>query len=156
MSSKYVKGKKITSFDRLIELVNQNKSVYWGNQVRNASWVQNQMLRTLTIHFDFYETEEIVCKTITKGLFPTNDPNDKYVNCLIIKPIKDAVGIKFYELPNLRKVIISNGNSKKPINIDLIISVVKQCKNANIDIEFAKSVSRLLNEDDIQKIWFRG
>ncbi len=151
MARKYVKGKKIESFDRLVELVNQNKSVFWGGKVINAAWVQNQMLRTL-LNCNFYETDEAISKTITGGIFPTGDPKDKEVNLLIIKPLKSAIGIKFNELPNLKKIVISNGNKKVAPDFDLIISVVKQCKRQKIEIEIAKSVVNTLSEQQIYEI----
>lgn len=129
LTHKYIKDSKITNINEILEIIDNNENVFFNNLLRNSAWLSNQQLSCLFLWLErgcLYSTKQAISKTINKGIYPTNDPADKYINLLIIKNIEKPVGIKFDELPYLKEVHVVKSKNYE-INEEYVDSIRKQC-----------------------------
>ena len=135
--NKYIKGKKIKSMEELLDIVEKKQNVYMSfNRVLNYAWVKQQKLSYLLDQIEegnmYYAVLNVV-GSVDGGLFPTNKAE---MNTTFLEiHLKQPVGIKFSELPNLNKVKIISYKESSQKWVD---SIVNQCIKKGIDVEYVK------------------
>lgn len=135
--NKYIKGKKIKSMEELLDIVEKKQCVYMSfDRVLNYAWVKQQKLSYLLDQIEkgnMYYAVLIVLGSVDGGLFPTNKAE---MNTTFLEVhLKQPVGIKFSELPNLNKVKIIAYKESSQKWVD---SIVHQCVKKGIDVEYVK------------------
>lgn len=135
--NKYIKGKKIKSMEELLDIVEKKQNVYMSfNRVLNYAWVKQQKLSYLLDQIEegnMYYAVLNVGGSVDGGLFPTNKAE---MNTTFLEiHLKQPVGIKFSELPNLNKVKIIAYKESSQKWVD---SIVNQCIKKGIDVEYVK------------------
>lgn len=135
--NKYIKGKKIKSMEELLDIVEKKQNVYMSfDKVLNYAWIKQQRLFYLLEQIErgnMYYAVPNILGSVDKGLFPTNKAE---MNTTFLEiHLKNPVGIKFSELPNLNKVKII---AYKESNQKWIDSIVNQCIKKGIDVEYVK------------------
>ena len=135
--NKYIKGKKIKSMEELLDIVEKKQNVYMSfDRVLNYAWVKQQKLSYLLDQIEkgnMYYAVLNVLGSVEGGLFPTNKAE---MNTTFLEiHLKNPVGIKFSELPNLNKVKIIAYKESSQKWVD---SIVNQCIKKGIDVEYVK------------------